>query len=273
MAQRKFSKEEIIEKTKAVLHSFYSGDISAVADIMGKKCVWIGNRDSQYTYGKEAFISEMQSESENLSARILQEEYALIFHEMSYSAVYGQYTIAREAKEEDEGENDTILQKKVRFTFVWKQVEDSLLAIHIHCTDSGDVSLQSQPAKVETSSENPTWLDYIREVDDPTCKSGRVLLRDSHGLIHPILPVEILYILTANRITTVYTESGTFDVKYSLLDLERMCPFLLRIHNNCLVHPIYIRGLRRGSVTLYDQTELPVSRRKFNSVRDALPHI
>ena len=42
MAEHKFSEQEIIEKTKTVLHSFYNRDIPAVVALMDEDCVWIG---------------------------------------------------------------------------------------------------------------------------------------------------------------------------------------------------------------------------------------
>lgn len=264
MAEHKFSEQEIIEKTKTVLHSFYSRDIAAVVDLMDENCVWIGTYDSQYTYGKEAFIRETQSESKELAVQILQEEYALIFHERKYSAVYGRYTVAGEQ------EDGTILLAKVRLTFVWKQVGDSLLAVHIHCADSRDVPLQYQNSRIENLSENLGWFEYIRKVDNQTCQSERVLLKDCKGLINTLLPVEILYAKAENKESIIYTGTGSFVTNYSLRELLELCPFLLRTHRSYLVHPLYIRGLRRYTVTLHDQTELPVSKGQYMAVKDTL---
>lgn len=264
MAQYKFSEQEIIEKTKAVLHSFYSRDISAVVDLMDENCVWIGTYDSQYTYGKEAFIQATRSESKELAVSILQEEYALIFHEKKYSAVYGRYTVAGEEKD------GTVLLAKVRLTFVWKQVGNTLLAVHIHCADSRDVPLQYHSSSLESLPENLGWFEYIRKVDTNSHQSGRVLLKDVRGLIHTLMPVEILYAEVHDKETAVYTGAECFLTKYPLRELERLCPFLLRTHKSYLVNPPYIKAIRRYTLTLQDQTELPVSKGQYMTVKKAL---
>lgn len=264
MAERKFSEQEIIEKTKSVLHSFYSRDISTVVDSMDENCVWIGSYDSQYTYGKEAFIQETQSEGKELPVQILQEEYALIFHEKKYSAVYGRYTVVGEAKD------GMILLAKVRLTFVWKQVGDILLAVHIHCADSKDVPLQYSNCKIENLSENLSWFEYIRKVDNNTSKSERILLKDRNGLIHTLLPLEILYVKANDKESIIYIGEKSFVTKYSLRELQKLCPFLLRTHKSYLVHPLYIRGIRRYTLTLHNQTELPVSKGQYMMIKNIL---
>lgn len=264
MPQYLFSEQEIIEKTKTVLHSFYNRDISAVVDLMDEDCVWIGTYDSQYTYGKEAFLKETQSESMELPIQIFQEEYALIFREKKYTAVYGRYTVAGEQ------EDGTVLLAKVRLTFVWKQVKDQLLAVHIHCSDSRDIPLQYESSRVEELSENLGWFEYLRQIDTKNHQSDRIFLKDTKGLIHTLLPVEILYATSNDKESIIYTGAGSFLTKYSLRELEELCPFLLRIHRCYLVHTTYVKAIQRYDLTLHDGTILPVSRDRYMAVKKAL---
>lgn len=264
MSQHIFSEQEIIEKTRTVLHGFYSRDISTVVDLMDEHCVWIGTYDSQYTYGKEAFIRETQSESKELPVQILQEEYALIFREKKYTAVYGRYTVAGEQAD------GIVLLAKVRLTFVWKQVEDSLLAVHIHCSDSRDVPLQYESLKIEELSENLGWFEYLRQIDTQNHHEERILLKDIRGLIHTLLPIEILYAVSNDKESTIYTGSGSFITKYSLRELEERCPFLLRIHRSYLVHATYVAGIQRYTLTLHNGTVLPISKERYMSVKRIL---
>lgn len=264
MAERKFSEQEIIEKTKTVLHSFYNRDIPAVVALMDEDCVWIGTYDSQYTYGKKAFLEETKPESKETAVQILQEEYGLLFHEKKYSAVYGRYTVAGE---QDDG---TVLLAKVRLTFIWKQVGDDLLAIHIHCADARDVPLQYESSKVEELSQTLSWFEYIRRIDTQTHQAERVLLKDRNGLVHTLLPMEILYVKASDKESTVYTGAESFVTNYSLRELEGQCPFLLRTHKSYLVHPAYIKGIRRYSLTLQNGVELPVSKGQYMDIKKRL---
>lgn len=264
MGQRIFSEQEIIEKTKTVLHGFYGRDISTVIDMMDENCVWIGAYDSQYTYGKEAFIKATQLESKEHPIQILQEEYALIFHEKKYSAVYGRYTVVGEQ------EDGVVLLAKVRLTFIWKQVNDTLLAVHIHCADSRDIPLQYESSEVDKLSQHLGWFEYLRKIDTRDHQAKRILLKDTKGLIHTLLPMEILYAASNDKESTIYTGTGSFLTKYSLRELEELCPFLMRIHRSYLIHLFYVQGIRRYNVTLHNGISLPVSKERYMTLKKAL---
>jgi two-component system, LytTR family, response regulator len=87
---------------------------------------------------------------------------------------------------------------------------------------------------------------------------------------HVIEPSEIIYLQAESNYTHVFMSNGNHQFfSKTLKHLEAYLPetFFLRTHQSFVVNKSYIKVIKSDSVTLNDNTDIPVSRRKKKSIK------
>ncbi len=83
---------------------------------------------------------------------------------------------------------------------------------------------------------------------------------------------EIIYLESERHRITIHTMSGDYHIYRRLRDFEdSLCKSgFLRIHKSFLVNMIFVRQIRRYSITLDNGIVLPVSKMKFNEIKSRI---
>lgn len=72
------------------------------------------------------------------------------------------------------------------------------------------------------------------------------------------------------RDTMIYTSTQSFCIRKNLNQLLELMPFLIQCHKSWLVNPLYVLEIRRYSITLTNDIQIPVGKTRYNKVREAL---
>lgn len=262
--------QQLIIKCSLVFHSYFDRDMDQFVKLLDENFVWIGSYDFQFTRGIEEFLKITEDEQNEVQAQVYDEEYHILSHAQNTWIVYGSFSASAWKDEE------TFLYTHQRATYVWNLTEDGFKLLHLHCTMSRDIPLEGQPMegkinKGEKTALDSSWFDYMLRADAKrNQKQERILLKDSSGEIHYLLPAEILYISISYKIATVHTSSGTFCIHRSLNQLLTFMPFLIQIHKSWLVNPIYVQQIRRYTITLSNKEELPIGKSRYTEIREVL---
>ena len=265
MKYHSYTENEVLIKSQEAVRTYFRRDMDAFARMLDDGFIWIGSYDFHYTKGKENFLKASKPESEEVSARISEEEYSLLCHEKNIWIVYGRFTASAWENEE------TLMYSRQRLTMVWKQVRSELKLLHINCTMARDIPIETDSALTgDRLKEDVRWFDYIRRFEAVKEKEKRITLKDSKGRIHYLFPIEIISIRVENRLSTINTGNDSFTVRRNLNQLSQEIPQLLQVHKNWLINPAHVQTIQRYTITLLPGMEVPVGKSRYNEVKEAL---
>lgn len=268
MKYHSYTENEVLIKSQEAVHTYFHRDMDAFSRMLDDDFIWIGSYDFHYTKGKESFLEASRQESEEVSAQISEEEYSVLCHEKKVWIVYGRFTAYAWENEE------TLMYSRQRLTLVWKQAGDDLKLLHVNCTMARDIPIETDSALVsDRLKEDVRWFDYIRRFETVKEKEERIMLKDNKGGIHYLFPIEILSVHVEKRLSAICTGNERFIVRKNLNRLLEEIPQLLQVHKNWLVNPAHVKTIRRYTVTLLQDMEVPVGKSRYNEVKEALASI
>lgn len=259
-----YTAEEVIYKTRQVVHLFYTRNIPPMAAMLDDDFVWIGAYEFQYIRGKKEFLHSIQDESNEMPVHVSEEEFHILAHDRNLWTVYGRYTAT--AVQED----NTMLLAKTRNTFVWQQVDDKLVLLHIHGSHARDVPLEFSGNIPPSITDSGAWFESLKSVDRLVGPPKKLIFRDSNGTYHFVLPSEILYIKAEDKQCTVHTGNGSFVARILLKDFSDKSPLFLQCHRSYLVNIHSIKAIKRYELKLSDGTILPISKERYMNVKEQL---
>lgn len=258
---KEYTDEEIIDKTREHIHSFYDRDMEHVYDPLSKDFVWIGANKLQWTKGLEPFKNATLEESMEVPALISDEEYHILSRDRHLCIVYGRY--AAQAVTED----GTDLHASVRVTYIWRLVRDTLEILHIHGSNAQDVPIPLHAA----ATGDTGFFDYLRGIDYQAVGTEKIEFRDREGNHHFLFPGEVLYLKARRQWCTVYTRNSCFDIRGGISEFEqKLSKDFLRIHKSYLVNIRMIDMVRRYTAVLQGGQELPVSKNRYTGIKETL---
>lgn len=265
MKYHRYTENEVLMKSREAVHNYFHRNMDAFTHMLDDDFIWIGSYDFHYTKGKESFLETSKQESEKVAAQISEEEYKLLCHEKKIWVVYGRFTASAWENEE------TLMYSRQRLTLVWKQVQDELKLLHINCTMARDIPIETDSSLASDHlKEDVRWFDYIRCFETLKEKEERIMLNDNEGNLHYLFPVEITSIHVTGRLSTIYTGNGSFTVRKGLNQLLKEIPQLLQVHKSWLVNPAHVQTIRRYSVTLLPDMDIPVGKSRYREVKEVL---
>ena len=255
MKYRRYGPQEVIEKTRAVIHLFTEKEVDTFLRCLDKDFSWVADTEGIFMQGVGAFAENVETERRLPPVSITREEYAVAAHERHLWVVYGRFTL--------EGLSQTAT---VHFTFVWMQRQDELFLLHANAShaEAAPAEGADQTAKI---AQARMFLDAPAGKTDPPSgepKRGpeaKIRFRDMEGRIHFLFAHEIVYIKSGNLLCEVHTGQETFQTRATLRDLE--LPGFFLIHRSYLVNTCYMSAIRRFEATLLDGTRLPISRERY----------
>lgn len=265
MKYRSYTENEVLMKSREAVCAYFHRDMDAFAHMLDDGFIWIGSYDFHYTKGKEDFLKASKQESEEVSAQISEEEYRLLCHEKKTWIIYGRFTASSWADEK------TLMYSRQRLTLVWKQVQNELKLLHVNCSMARDIPIEADFSLVSGRlKEDIRWFDYIRRFESMKEKEERIMLKDTKGGIHYLYPIEILSVHVENRLSAISTGNGSLVVRRNLNQILQEIPQLLQVHKNWLINPAHVQTIKRYSVTLPPNMEVPIGKSRYNEVKEAL---
>lgn len=256
---RHYTKEQVLDRTREVLHFFANKQMKEFAAYLDEGFVWIGDYEALYTKGIKAFMDTVSYEIEQAPVNITKEEYAMLAHERQLWVTYGRFMMT------GNGADGRILITKVHFTFTWIQRENDLKLILANATHVKSAVPMASKKEPQKQSPQSLIFEQASQYGVADKEPKKMAFRDVEGAIRYLYPEEILYIRAENKLCEVHTGSGTFSTR---LNISSIChPQLLQIHRSYIVNRRYVKEVRRYQAALFDGTVLPVGRDKYQDVR------
>ncbi len=258
-----FLHSEVLEKTGYVVSCLSRKRADLLFPLLDRDFIWMGHNDRPYLIGRDAFLAAFHLQPPLPSISLSEEEYHILTHKYSLWVVYGCHT---ETFHQADGSS---LIRRVRNTYVWKQLRGELSLLHIH---------SSFPDIEDISPLNPFFDGKTTASFRQNFPSGgpasddfpRILLRGTEGARYFLSPREIIFIRAQGTLSTVHTLSGDYQVRNTLSSLEKNLAGFWRVHRSWLVNRSWIRSIRRYRAILWDQEEVPIGKDRYLSLRSDL---
>lgn len=272
MKYRRYTGQEIIEKTREAIHLFAGKQVDAFLHCLDPDFSWVADTEGIFLRGADAFAENVRTESGLPPVRIVREEYAVAARDRRLWVVYGRFSA------ESAGQAAT-----VHFTFAWVQRQEGLFLIHANASHARSAPVlgegafaapagQASPAKGTSSAGAPSSAGGASPAGKAAqarmfldAPEDKLRFRDMEGRIHFLFPREILYFRSRDPLCEVHTVRETFQTRAALRGL--VLPGFFLIHRSYLVNTAYLRTLRRFRAALPDGTELPVSRERYMALK------
>jgi DNA-binding LytR/AlgR family response regulator len=124
--------------------------------------------------------------------------------------------------------------------------------------------------KSHFEEELPTVIDALSREFGRSGHQSLVFHELNSTNVYSVHPREIKYIEARGKSCRVVTSRGEFSLHYRFGDMEKQTANLdfLRPHRSYLVNFAYVFNLGQSTLTLDDGTEIPISRRRLQNLRD-----
>lgn len=261
MGKSVITENEIIQMTLENVRSFYHRNPEITTAPMMDDFMWIGSNDFQWCEGLEEFHQVTKKEYEEPPVVLSDEEYHLLFHERNVWVVYGRYKTTAVL------EDGSVIHAHVRGTYVWRRVDGEIRLAHVHGSHAQDIPLNQllPPAPLTVNTD---YFEYMKRMDTSKLSDEKLPFRDRDKNYRYLLPSEILYMQSALQWTTVYTNTGSFQIYGLLAEHEKNMPQIFRrIHKSYLVNSIYIDTICRYKVRLKTGQELPIGKERYMDLK------
>ena len=113
-------------------------------------------------------------------------------------------------------------------------------------------------------------FDYFNNMDILENKNKRSVYTDVNGIIHYLLPIEIIYVQVNDKLCTIYTFDEPVIVRSSLSNILKYSSFLIQVHKQYLVNNLYVKSIKRYQLTLINDLTIPVSQKDYLLIKKYL---
>ncbi len=257
-------KKIILKNSKTAIHAFYERKIDILSELIEDNFVWIGSYELHYTTNKSDFLKISQNYSNKIPSTIENEEYSILSIDSNTCTVYGRFTTSTKIDE------NTVIYSRQRVTFVWNISSNKHSLLHLHTTMSRDIPVELYYADDIEDQNNIRWFDYMRKFDTSSFYSEHILLKDHMGNEHRLFPKEIFYVKSSHPYLTIHTANSSFTMRSSLTQFLADVPCLMQIHKSYLINPLYVRSIKRYTITLAKDIKLPIGKSRYNTVKELL---
>lgn len=124
--------------------------------------------------------------------------------------------------------------------------------------------------KENTLEKYSTWFDYFNNMDILENQNKRSVYTDINGIIHYLLPTEIIYVKVNDKLCTIYTFDEPVIVRSSLSNILKHSSFLTLVHKQYLANNLYVKSIKRYQLTLINDLTIPVSQKDYLLIKKHL---
>lgn len=252
--------EKLPEITKQIMELFYAGRVKEMSGYFAPKVVWIGAMDWQFTGSAEKML-ELLSAEDGIPREVADSEYGVIYADERCC------TIAGRLHARTPGNTDMVLAIHQRTTFQYVLFEDGPKAVHIHVSNSFDLT---EPGEMFPFRAGRATYRYMQEILRRERKRHKkISIRDIRHNTHILLAHEIMFIEAQKPHCILHGVDGTIEVYAKLGELHDKLPVqFVRSHRSFLVNAHYVIGIRRFTLHLYGGYVLPIPAKRYGEVRE-----
>ena len=254
MMNQHFTYQDVLNHSKDFVHALMNRDIIMFQYLLDDDFVWIGDYTNQYISGKEAFIHVLKNVEVSGQLHISHEEYTLLTQEEKTWVVYGRFCATATLP------TTKVISTIIHFTFIWQlNKQQKLHLIHAQaCHVNTPASNNEQKKKLYFYKNGTSAHEDTIRLENPM---NKIRIKDMHHQLHFLSPMEILYIVSNNKLCTIYTAEESFVTRMTLREFDH--PLFLRIHRSYLVNRHYIKQIHRYCATLSNGTKLPIGKQRY----------
>lgn len=253
--------EDIAKLSARVLLAYYNNDIEPFLDACHPNVLWIGPGEGQIIQTQETLRNTFYAEKNNLTFAV---------HDLSVTvlptgspSVFEVVMMFLVDTFWPHGATGRVSQR-IHLSWVDCKETPRILLCHISNAIAYDERDTIYPLHYDETFG--TEMHY-----EGTPALGRVCLRAKGHTSMYLDHERIIYAESRGRHTPVHTSSGTYEATESLSTIAKLYQDLLvRCHASYLVNPAFISSILRFQVELCDGTILPISEKKYTTVRALL---
>lgn len=234
-----------------------SHNLSASSALLDDNILWIGPHDGQFVRGKRAMIDAIAAQKNRYQYSV--RDMHILTQPMD-PHVCSQVLFIETYMTDSTGSGTV---HKYIFDLLWKEKQirgesvTRIMIMHMAETDGTEEQISSVPLRIPA--------------DQPSAARRLITIRTSRSR-SACLPSSSVFWVEASdkgKHTLFHTEKGVIKSIDSLAPVaSKNSGALLRCHARFLINPLYIREIRRFSVTMADGAEIPIPAKKYKSVRE-----
>lgn len=259
----------ITDSSIHIITEYYKNNLTPFFDAIDTDILWIGPAQRQWLQGRDAIIQAFSTEQHQLSFTMSNISASTIPCGRHGCEVILTYLIYTHYPSGSHTVHDQRLHYTWRETkFVdkngQKQTVPKIAVVHISNAFPYDERDNIYPVHYEEVN--------IPGIPDPVT-GARISISGLNHSQHYLLINTIPYIRTNTEhgCTIIHTLSTEIPTSETLSSLEkRYGNYFLRVHASYLINPLFVRSIRRFSITLSDGSEIPVPNRKYAQVKKTL---
>lgn len=264
-------KEDItkcIQLTQEAMVRHFHGDDDFVIGYLHNNCIWIGSCAEEYYQGKKDISRVLKKEAEELpEIELTAFEYLCASHDTHECVVTGRH-IGQTTKLSGQ-----IYRDMQRITFVWKKTREKLVIMHIHVSNPMNNLQEGEifPHKIGTYTKE--YFNML--VSNDIKRTGQITVKDQLNRHHVIKVKDIVYCEAFDMKCIIHLGSSDIFARIPLMDVEALiteknAKLFKRIHKSYLINKYQVKSLERYAITLQGDIVLPVSKERYNEIREWL---
>lgn len=263
------NKQELVQRSINIIVDYYDGKLEPFFDAVADDVLWFGPRGGQMLRGKDAIIevwsaaeTDLQFTMGNIEAEtvscgannleVMLEYFVYTHFPDGHIDMHHQRLHYSWGYEKVEG----VKIPKVFMIHISNMAEDENDGIKVYATSSSESGIDARNLPILSRIHFRTVIGKGKEEVTYFFNSATVLwIESTRGSHHSI----------------VHTTEGTWESLEQLRYFyEHFGDALVRIHASYLINPLYLRSFKRFSVTLTDDTVLPIPEKKYMAVKRKL---
>ncbi len=260
--------KQCIQLTEEVMQRHFQGDSEFAISLMNKNCIWIGSCASEFYQGKEAIEKVLRMYEGTLPLITLtSQEYMCVSHDTHECIITGRH-IGQTTRNSGE-----IYRDMQRITFVWKKTREGLQIMHIHVSNPMTNLTDDEvfPHKIGTYTKE--YFNLL--VSSDIKKSGQITVKDQLNRHHVIKIKDISYCEAFDMQCIIHMENNDIFARVPLMEIEALIKdrnesLFKRTHKSYLINKYWVKSLERYAITLQGDVVLPVSKERYNEIREWL---
>lgn len=259
---------ECIRLTQEAMVRHFHGDDEFVIDYLHHNCIWIGSCAEEYYHGKKDIARVLKQESEELpDIELTAFEYLCASQDTHECVITGRH-IGQTTRSSGE-----IYRDMQRITFVWKKTREKLVIMHIHVSNPMNNLQDGEIFPHQIGTYTKEYFNLL--VTNDIRKSGQITVKDQLNRYHVIKVKDIIYCEAFDMKCIIHLSSNDVFARAPLLEIEaqieeKNANVFKRIHKSYLINKFQVKVLERYAITLQGDIVLPVSKERYNEIRDWL---
>lgn len=264
-AQTDIPEEELPALLEHCIRRYYQKDYAPMLNRLAKDCVWIGAGNMLF-FGRDALLPALEVELEGPTYTMREQSFWLLATGDPNSAlVMGIFDLYSGASEH------MLCATHQRVTAFCRLIEGRWLCQHLHSSNEWGELVGDEIFPYEVSTQTYQYVQRIVKTAQRLApQHPRIVLR-LDGSEQIVDTGAIAYVEARRKECVVRLGDDELSVKMSISELERDLPAgFVRVHRSYVVNADHVRSIERYQVTLDNGRAIPVSIKRYDTVREQI---